>query len=213
MSKMKRSRHLALTTLMAAASVNLVACGQRTPEPLSWERPTGEAGADEPVDAMAYADPAACKAADEVPDPECDNGWRTAQADHEANAPRYGDKAACEAEYGEGRCETRSSGGGSFFMPFLAGMMIGRMTGLGGGGGYYRGSGLYRDRLGRVSTPFAGAGALSRNPSTGRLQVARSALEPTTGARSGAARAGDNRAVSRGGFRSTRNYAGRGFGG
>ena len=210
---MKRTRHLALTTLMAAAGVNLLACNQRTPEPLTWEDPPVQAAdAGEPVDAVSYSDPAACKAADEVPDAECDNGWASAQADHQANGPRFGDKAACEAEYGEGRCETRASGGGSFFMPLLAGMVLGRM--VGGGGGYYRGTGLYRDRLGRMDTPYGGGGALSRNPATGRLQVARGAVEPSPAARQAPSQAGsDNRAVSRGGFRGARTYAGRGYGG
>jgi uncharacterized protein YgiB involved in biofilm formation len=207
MSKMKRTRQLALTTLMATASINLIACGQQSPEPLTWETPAGGAAADAsaPVDALAYADPAACKAADDVPDADCDAGWATAQADHEANGPRYGDKAACEAEYGEGRCETRS--GGSFFMPLLAGMVLGNV--LGGRGGY-RGAGLYRDRGGGFTTPFGGG--LSRDPRTGRLQVARGAVDPA--ARAGAGlRSGSDRAVSRGGFRSTRSYAGRGYGG
>lgn len=217
MSKMKRSRQLALTTLMATASVHLVACGPSAPEAVTWDRspqpsaPAAEGG--ETVDALAYADIDTCKAANEVPDAECESGWLAAQNDHQANAPRYGDKAACEAEYGEGRCETRGSGGGSFFTPFLAGMLLGQMTG-GRGGGYYRGTGLYRDRLGRVATPFGGPGGLRRDPTTGRLQVARGAVDPSPAARQAPARAGsDSRAVSRGGFRSTRNYAGRSYGG
>lgn len=211
MSKMKRSRRLALTTLMATASVNIVACGARAPEPLTWDQPAQVAEAEEAVEAVSYADPAACKAADEVPDSECDSGWLNAQNNHEANGPRFGDKAACEAEYGEGRCETRTSGGSSFFMPFLAGMVLSRAL---GGGGYYGGTGLYRDRLGRMATPHGGPGAVSRDPSTGRLRVARSAVEPTPSVRPAPTRADSgSRAVSRGGFRSTRNYAGRGFGG
>jgi uncharacterized protein YgiB involved in biofilm formation len=206
MPTIKRSRQLTLTTLMATAGVHLTACGPSTPEPLTWERPATVAEGGEPVEAVTYSDPFACKAKDEVPDAECDNAWRTAQADHEANAPRYGDKAACEAEYGEGRCETRSGGGGSFFMPFLAGMVLGRM-----GGGGYRGTGLYRDRLGRFDTPY-GRGAVARNPTTGRLQVARNAVDPSPAARQAPSRF-DNRAVSRGGFRNTRSYTGRGYGG
>lgn len=195
MSKIKRTRRLALTSLMATASVNLVACGaEQTPEPLTWDAPAGSTPAEsESVEAVSYADPRACKTADEVPDAECDSGWRTAQADHQANAPRYGDKAACEAEYGEGRCETRSGGG--FFTPLLAGMLLGRV--LNGGG--YRGGAFYQDRQGRLGTPIAGGRGL--NPLAGA--AARPTLRPQAGA--------DNRAVSRGGFSSPRGS--RGYGG
>jgi uncharacterized protein YgiB involved in biofilm formation len=224
MNRLKRTRRLALTTLMATASVNLVACGQPAPDALTWETsaPAEAAEAGEPVEAVAYTDPFVCRARDEVPDEECDAAWRQAQADHEAAAPRYGDKAACEAEYGEGACETRqSAGGGSFFMPFLAGMVLGRMT---GGGGYYRGTGYYRDGRGQFSTPYGGRGSLGRDPLTGRLQLPRTAVEPTPAMRQARADARyqtpsqarterSNRAVSRGGFRSTRSYTGRSYGG
>ena len=203
---LKRTRQLALTTLMAAAAVNLTACGPEAPsEALSWDDSFEQAAADEPVDAQTYPDADACKAADEVPDEECDRAWITAQQDHEANAPRYDAKADCEAEYGIGKCETRTSaGGGSFFMPFLTGMMIGQMMNP-GGGSYYRGTSLYRDRLGRPRTPYAGGG-LFRDPVTGRTQIARSAIEPPAAVRDAPAR---SRVVSRGGFRSSA----RGFGG
>ena len=222
----KRSRRLVLTTLMATGSVNIAACTERAPDPLTWEDqfPTTSASAaapaaEESVDAVAYADPAACKAAGEVPAAECDNGWIAAQNDHAANGPRYGDKAACEAEYGEGRCETRTSGGGSFFMPFLAGMMIGNM-----GGGRYHPAPYYRNRRGLFSTPYGGG--LYRDAATGRLRAPVSSLDRRYaggGYASGATRpygsaaaarpAARERAVSRGGFRSTRSYAGRGYGG
>jgi uncharacterized protein YgiB involved in biofilm formation len=96
-------------------------------------------------------------------------------------------------------------------MPLLAGMVIGRMMG-GGGYGYYRGTGYYRDRVGRFTTPYGGG--LFRSPNTGRLQVARGAVEPAAPRyRTPSTGRSDNRAVSRGGFRSTRSYAGRGYGG
>ena len=213
-SPLKRTRQLALTTLMAAAAVNLTACGAEAPsDALTWDDSFQTAGAaaaspDAPVDAQTYADADACKAADEVPDAECDNAWLSARSEHEANAPRYGDKTACEAEYGAGNCETRSSaGGGSFFMPFLGGMILGQMMSP-GGGSYYRGAGLYRDRLGRERTPYA-PGGLSRDPVSGRTQIARSAIEPPSAVRNAPAAAGRSRVVSRGGFRGS----GRGFGG
>ncbi|HEX8569580.1 MAG TPA: DUF1190 domain-containing protein [Caulobacteraceae bacterium] len=222
----KRTRRLTLTTLMATGSVNIAACTERAPDPLTWEdqfpatsAATAAAAAPE-VEAVAYADPAACKAAGEVPAPDCDNGWIAAQNDHATNAPRYGDKAACEAEYGEGRCETRTSGGGSFFVPFLAGMMLGNM-----GGGRYQPAPYYRNRRGLFSTPYGGG--LYRDTTTGRLRAPLSTLDRRYAGSGGSAAGGASpygsaaatrpatreRAVSRGGFRNTRSYAGRGYGG
>ena len=220
MSKLKRTRRLALTTLMATASVNMVACGEQPSDAITWDdsfnRPAASSpAAEEGVDALTYSDVNACIAADQVPDAECETGWQTAQADHVANGPRYGDKAACEAEYGAGNCETRTSGGGSFFMPFLAGMVLGQVLSPGRGYGY-SGTGLYRDRYGRFGTPYSrSGGGLYRSPTTGRLQVGPSALAPATRyAPSGYARGGSGysapssvreptRTVSRGGFRSS----------
>jgi uncharacterized protein YgiB involved in biofilm formation len=216
---LKRTRHLALTTLMASAAVNLSACGQPSApsDALTWDESGSfqTASNEETVDALTYSDLNACRAADQVPDADCDTAWETAQQDHLANAPRFGDKAACEAEYGQGNCETRtSSGGGSFFMPFLGGMILGQMLNP-GGGRYYRGTGLYRDRYGRFTTPY-GRGGLSRDYATGRTQIARSAIEPPASARSAPARYAPSRTtaprtVSRGGFRSSgRSYGGYG---
>jgi uncharacterized protein YgiB involved in biofilm formation len=202
MARLKRTRHLVLTPLMALAAVNLTACGDQSPsDAVTWDDSFTEAS-DETVPALTYASADACKTADEVPDADCDTAWVTAQQDHAANAPRYGDKADCEAEYGVGKCETRtSSGGGSFFMPFLTGMIVGQMMNP-GGGAYYRGTGLYRDRYGRLSTPYA-AGGLYRDPVSGRTQVPRSSIEPPTAARQAPPAASRSRVVSRGGFRSS----------
>jgi uncharacterized protein YgiB involved in biofilm formation len=210
---LKRTRRLTLTTLMAAAGVNLVACDQRTPEPLTWDQEFTQTADNNAVEALTYADVNACKAENAIPDEECDRAWQTAQQDHQANAPRYNAKEACEAEYGVGNCEQRGSGGGSFFTPFLAGMVIGNLLD-GGGRRYYGGTGYYRDRYGRFGTPYGGRGAFFRDPATGRTQIGRSAFSPATApAVQRAPSYSDNRAVSRGGFRSTRSYAGRGYGG
>ena len=202
MARLKRTRQLALTTLMAAAAVNLTACGEQSPsDAVTWDDSFAEA-ADETVPALTYASAEACKTAGEVPAADCDTAWVTAQEDHAANAPRYGDKADCEAEYGAGNCETRtSSGGGSFFMPFLTGMIVGQMMNP-GGGGYYRGTGLYRDRVGRLRTPHA-AGGIYRDPVSGRTQIPRSSIEPSSVTRQAPPAASRNRVVSRGGFRSS----------
>jgi len=220
---LKRTRHLALTTLMATAAVNLSACGSQAPsDALTWDDSgsfqTADAAQGEGVDALTYSDLNACRAADEVPDADCQTAWETAQQDHQTNAPRFGDKAACEAEYGEGNCETRAgAGGGSFFVPLLGGIILGRMLSP-GGGSYYRGAGLYRDRYGRFTTPYGrGGGGLYRDYATGRTRIARSAIDPPASARYAPPGATTPRAtprtVSRGGFRSAGRSYGGGFGG
>ncbi len=221
MSKLKRTRRLALTTLMATASVNLVACEDAPRDAVTWDdsfnRPAASSpAAGEGVDAITNSDLASSRSADEIPDAECETSWQAAQNDHVQNAPRYTQKELCEAEYGVGNCETRAtSGGGSFWMPLFAGMVIGNL--LDGGGRRYYGTSYYRDRYGRFATPYSryGGGGLYRSPTTGRLQVPRGSIAPPAGyAPSGYARGGSGysapatvqqptRTVSRGGFRSS----------
>lgn len=116
---MKRSRHVALT-LLGAAAFGLAACQE------------------EATEAASFADLDSCMAA------ASDGGWFTeadckttfaeAQVLHEETAPRYESRELCEQEHGEGACggDSVSGGGGGFsFMPLLMGYMIG--SALGGG--------------------------------------------------------------------------------
>lgn len=45
-------------------------------------------------------------------------------AKDQANAPRFNDRARCEAEWGPGHCGESHQGGGSFFVPLIAGFML-----------------------------------------------------------------------------------------
>jgi len=176
---MKRSASLRLI-LMGGAALSLSACDESV-----------EVGVFETVDqctVMGYSQSA------------CETAIAQAAKEHLQNAPRYANKADCEAEFGH--CETpaqaaseippgagansqppaqqtseqtaQSSGGGfgSFFMPMMAGYMIGNMMGgqsamaqplyrpvgatarQAGGTGFYTGSG----------TRVASASGLARMP-------------------------------------------------
>ena len=107
---------------MATASVNLAACDERrrAAHALTWDDQfTGNVaptqGRTSP--ALAYDTADGCKAAGEVPAPTATAPGSRRRPTTPPTRPRYGDKAACEAEYGEGRCETRPQRRGSFFIP------------------------------------------------------------------------------------------------
>jgi len=110
-----------------------------------------------------YPDIDACKA--EQSAETCDKAFAEASRSHVATAPRFESRAACEAEYGAGRClENGGAGGGSWFLPAMAGFMLGRA--LGGstplaqpvycdrGGAAFGGS----ERLGTCGGPRGGTG-------------------------------------------------------
>ena len=165
--------------------------------------------------ALAYADADACKTAGEVPAADCDSAWVTAQEDHAANAPALRRQGRLR-----GRVRRRQMrdphlvGGGSFFMPFLTGM---HRRAHDRRHAATPAPAIPRPRRPLLRTPYGGRGAIYRG-ADGRMQVGRSAFSPAAvppAVRTpAAARPVDNgRAVSRGGFRSTRSYAGRGYGG
>lgn len=144
---MKRSQSLKLV-LMGSAALSLAAC----------EQPV-EVGVFETVEqctVMGYSQSA------------CETAIAEARKEHMQSAPKYASRADCEAEFG--RCEPAptasqqppagtqgpggeqlaQSGSGSFFMPLLAGYMMGQMM----GGNRYAAQPLYRP----TSGPAAGTG-------------------------------------------------------
>lgn len=135
---MKRSRSVALTSLMAGAGLSVSACDQSATH---WG---GQAQrVDQPA---AYRTLQECKASGETPADQCDRAYAQAQAD----APKFNDRQTCEQRYGVDQCVPRNqAGGGSVFMPLLAGFMIGRaLNGGGGYGGGFGGAPIFRDRNG-----------------------------------------------------------------
>ncbi len=190
--RMKRSRALQVTSLMATVSFSMTACGtpQRAPLP-------------EPDPALAFTSIAECKAANDVSDAECDAAYAEAQRQAAETAPRYATREECEGQWGPEQCRPLNTGGGSFFGPLATGFIIGQLL---NGGGYRGGGPLYRDREGQYSNGYGG-GYLSRDYRTGRTVANRNDVDV---ARQAPTRVQSRTAVvSRGGF----GGGGRGYGG
>jgi uncharacterized protein YgiB involved in biofilm formation len=202
MSTRKRSTSLQLTTMLAgAASLTLAGCD----DPGAGAQAGWDPNRGEQVEAFSYKSLEECKAANEVSDQQCDTSWATAQKDDQKNAPRYEARASCEDVYGAGNCVPRSEqGGGSFFTPLLTGFVIGRM--LDGGGGYYRGTGLYRGNDGGYYSTWGGR--LGRDYGTGRTVITRESIDPPDTIRNAPPKVQTRTSVvSRGGFGGGRSYA------
>ncbi len=193
MRRLKRSRVLHVSSLMATASFTLSACGspQRAPAP-------------EPQPTLAYTSLDECRAADDIPDAECDAALAQAQQEAARTAPRYATREECEGQWGPSQCQPNTSGGGSFFTPLLAGFVVGQLL---NGGGYRGGGPLYRDREDRYSNGYGG-GYVYRDYRTGRTLT--NGREHTDVARQAPSRVQSRTTVvSRGGF----GGGGRGYGG
>ncbi|RZJ45703.1 MAG: DUF1190 domain-containing protein [Brevundimonas sp.] len=192
--RLKRSRTLQVTSLMATVSFSMAACG-------SPPRAVPEAPA-EPV--LAYTSLDDCRAANDIPDEECVVASNVAGQKAEETAPRYATRSECEGQWGPDQCRPLNSGGGSFFGPLATGFIIGQML---NGGGYRGGGPLYRDRDGQYSNGYGG-GYLSRDYRTGRTVT--NAREHTPTARQAPTRVQSRTTVvSRGGF----GGGGRSYGG
>jgi uncharacterized protein YgiB involved in biofilm formation len=172
---MKRSRRLAMTTVMATAGVSLVACDNNdVGRTAQWQDPPAQVAQGPAVDAFAYPTLQACFDANKIPDDACREAALAAIKDNEAHAPRYDAKDSCEDVYGAGQCVPRNAqGGGSFFTPLLTGFIVGQM--LNGGG--FRGTGLYRDyRDGSYTTGYGGR--VFTDYSTGRTKIGANGIDP-----------------------------------
>ncbi|MEJ8406564.1 DUF1190 domain-containing protein [Brevundimonas vesicularis] len=192
MRRLKRSRVLHVSSLMATASFSLAACGspQRVPAP-------------EPEPTLAYQSLDECKAANDIPDNECDAALTKAQQEAAKTAPRYATREECEGQWGPSQCQPNNNGG-SFFSPLLTGFIVGQML---NGGGYRGGGPLYRDREGRLSNGYGG-GYAYRDYRTGKTLT--NAREHGDVARQAPTRVQSRTTVvSRGGF----GGGGRGYGG
>ncbi len=197
---MKRSRKLALTSLMALSGVSLTACG---------DDPNVAAGGQEPqVDAFAYQSLQECKDKNEVPDDACATAEKTAGEEGAAES-RYSDAKTCEDVYGAGQCVPRSqAGGGSFWGPLVAGFVVGRMM-----DGAWGGRGLYNDRYGGYYT--RNGGRLSTDYATGRTRIGARSFDAPDLARPPERVQTRSSVISRGGFggRMASRSGGSGWGG
>ncbi|MNE45593.1 hypothetical protein D3C80_1398820 [compost metagenome] len=192
MRKLKRSRVLHVSSLMATASFSLAACG------------APQVAAPEPEPVQAYTSLEECRAANDLSDSECDAAQAAAQKAAAETAPRYATQSECEGQWGPSQCQPNQSGGGSFFTPLLTGFIVGQML---SGGGYRGGGPLYRDRDGRYSNGYGG-GYTYRDYRTGKTLT--NGREHGDVARQAPSRVQSRTTVvSRGGF----GGGGRGYGG
>lgn len=183
---MKRTRKLALTSLMALGGVSLTACGDQPNVAIADQGKT--------VDAYTYQSLQACKDANEVPDDACDTGIKKAKDEENAEA-KYSDNKTCEDVYGAGQCVPRSqAGGGSFWGPLVTGFVVGQMMNGGWGGG-----GLYRDnRNGGFYS--RGGGPVTTDYATGRTRIGARSFDPPDTFRPPERMQTRSSVISRGGF-------------
>lgn len=159
MRRMKRSRTLHMTSLMATVSFSMAACGQ--PQTAPAPEPDLEPQ-------LAYTSLEQCKAANDVADADCDAAYVSADQNARERGPRYITREECEGQWGPSQCrEIPDNAGGSFFGPLVTGFFLGQLL---SGGRAYAGAGpLYRDRDDQYSTGYGGY--MARDYRTGQTVV------------------------------------------
>lgn len=123
------ARHLTPVALAVTAVFMLAGCEQ----------------SDESVSLYQNADD--CSSANPGKSEQCTTAFNNAKKEAEKTAPKYATREDCVAEFGEGQCQqtpaqagvgttnnAESQQSGSFWMPLMAGYMMGRMMGGGFGG-------------------------------------------------------------------------------
>ncbi|WP_275554221.1 DUF1190 family protein [Mixta sp. Marseille-Q2659] len=120
-----RARHLTPVALAVTAVFMLAGCEQ----------------ADETVSLYQNADD--CTKANPGQSEQCTTAYNNALKEAEKTAPKYATREDCVAEFGEAQCQqapaqagtnAEAHQSGSFWMPLMAGYMMGRM--MGGGAGF-----------------------------------------------------------------------------
>ena len=169
---------------------------------------------DDQVDTQVFPTLAECRAAADKPDSwwtngECADAFAKAEAAHEETAPRYADEQLCNEQHG-GECyaEPASNGGGSIFLPLMAGYMMGNL--LSNNSSSLRSQPIYRTSAGKYATPGGGT-ILNGNRGSGQFRAASFNSAPSTKFASPMTRA---TVKSTGGFGASRTSTGsRGYGG
>lgn len=135
---------------------------------------------DETVSLYQNADD--CSAANPGKSAECTTAFNNAQKEAVRTAPKYATREDCVAEFGEGQCQqtpaqagvapenqAQAQSSGSFWMPLMAGYMMGRM--MGGGMGAQQplfSSKKTRPAQPMVSTPMPAVRATAPHSRAGR---------------------------------------------
>lgn len=114
---MKRTRTTRLL-LMGLSPLVLAACNNSSPYSSNADKASVE---------TLFPSAQSCIDSGAHPVEDCHAAFATALAEHQANAPRYDSAQACAEQHGEGACTTeQTSSGQSSFLPFMAGMLMGR---------------------------------------------------------------------------------------
>lgn len=118
----KRSGRVRLSTM--AVTALLAGCGDS-------ETPSAQAVASaRPADAaevQAFGNVFECAANTDLSQEQCADARKEAVAASTDVAPRFAGQGDCENEWGAGNCVSQSSGGSSFFAPFVTGFLLGRL--------------------------------------------------------------------------------------
>jgi len=184
------ARHLTPVALAVTAVFMLAGCEQN----------------DETVSMYQNADD--CSSANPGKSAECTTTYNNALKEAERTAPKYASREDCVAEFGEGQCQptpaapaqagvatenqAQSQSSGSFWMPLMAGYMMGRM--MGGGAGFAQ-QPLFSSR--NPASPAYGQYTDAGGKSYGAAQPGRSATVSKTAM---APKPATTSTVTRGGF-------------
>ena len=146
-----------------------------------------------------------CSRANPSMSEQCATAYKNAMAEAKKTAPKYASRADCVAEFGEDQCtqvpaqagtaaEPQQSG--SFWMPLMAGYMMGRMM----GGGYSQ-QPLFTSRAPNspANGKFVDASGRNYGPATGgrSMNVPKSAMAPKPAATNTVTRGGFGETVAR----------------
>jgi len=182
------ARHLTPVALAVTAVFMLAGCEQ----------------SDETVSMFQNADD--CSAANPGKSAECTTAYNNAVKEAERTAPKYATREDCVAEFGEGQCQqapaqagmapagenqAQAQSSGSFWMPLMAGYMMGRLM---GGGGYAQ-QPLFSSR--NPASPAYGKYTDASGKNYGAAQPGRTMTVPKTAL---APKPATTSTVTRGGF-------------
>lgn len=180
------ARHLTPVALAVTAVFMLAGCEQ----------------SDETVSLYQNADD--CSSANPGKSEQCTTAFNNAQKEAEKTAPKYATREDCVAEFGEGQCQqapaqagvgttnAESQSSGSFWMPLMAGYMMGRM--MGGGAGFQQ-QPLFTSRA--PNSPANGRFVDASGKSFGAATTGRTMTVPKTAL---APKPATTSTVTRGGF-------------
>lgn len=120
-SAAKRSGRVVLGRMAGLGSAVLLAgCGTEAP-------PASPEDNEPKQEVAAFENQFECKANSGLSEEECAAAHKEAVDVAAQTAPRFADSYDCENEWGQGNCIQQTSGGQSFFMPFVGGFILGKM--------------------------------------------------------------------------------------